>query len=133
MKSFDDVVKEMQIKIQRTKEIIVEEIEEKSTMCVTEIQNRTPVKSGDLRRSMTHGRIELKNKAYSVRLGSALPYAKSVEEGHKQQVGRYVPAIGKKLVKAFVPGRHMIEDSIEIYQKELQKSIKLRVKSEVFK
>lgn len=133
MKNFEDIRKEMQRKLQQTKDIILDEMEEKSTMCVGEIQSRTPVKSGNLRRSMTHGRIEILNKAYKVRIGSALPYAQAVEEGHFQEVGRYVPAIGKKLKKAFVPGKHMISNSIEIYQKELQKSIQHRIKNEVFK
>ncbi len=133
MRSFEDVAKEMQNKLQKTKDIILEEMEEKATTCVGEIQSRTPVKSGDLRRSMTHGKLELFNKVYKIKLGSALPYAKPVEEGHYQEVGRYVPAIGKKLVKSFVQGRHMIGDSIAIYQVELQKSIKSRLKSEVFK
>lgn len=133
MKSFEDLAKEIQKKLQQSKDIIVEEMEEKSTMCVAEIQSRTPVKSGNLRRSMTHGRIELINKTYKVKIGSAVPYAQLVEDGHHQEVGRYVPAIGKKLKKAFVPGRHMIRDSIDIYQKELQESIKSRLRSEVFR
>ncbi len=134
MLSFNDFKKKMMTKFSRVSGIIIEEMEEKSTMCVGEIQSRTPVKSGNLRRSMTHGKVEIvKFKTYKIRIGSALPYAQAVEEGHFQEVGRYVPAIGKKLVKSFVPGRHMIGDSIEIYQRELQKSIKDRIRDEVFK
>lgn len=133
MKSFEDLIKEIKIKSNQINNIIEEEMEDKATMCVAEIQANTPVKSGNLKRSMTHGRIELINKVYKVRIGSALPYAQAVEEGHFQEVGRYVPAIGKKLKRAFVPGRHMIGSSIEIYQKELQESIQDRIKNEVFK
>lgn len=133
MKSFEDLLKEIKRKSNQINNIIEEEMEEKSTMCVAEIQANTPVKSGNLRRSMTHGRVELTNKVYTVRIGSALPYAQAVEEGHFQEVGRYVPAIGKKLKRAFVQGKHMIGNSIEIYQKELQESIKDRIKNEVFK
>ena len=121
MKSFDDMIKEAQLKIQQTKDIIIEEMEDKADKCVGGIQAGTPVISGNLRRSMTHGQVELKNKIYSIRVGSALPYAQAVDEGHFQEVGKYVPAIGKKLVKEFVPGRHMIGDNITIYQEELQK------------
>lgn len=133
MKSFEDLLKEIKRKSNQINNIIEEEMEEKATMCVGEIQANTPVKSGNLRRSMTHGRIELTNKVYKVKIGSALPYAQAVEEGHFQEIGRYVPAIGKKLKRAFVPGKHMIGNSIEIYQKELQKSIQVRIKNEVFK
>lgn len=133
MKSFDDIAKEMQRKFQQVDNIIVEEMEEKTTMCVAEIQSRTPVKDGHLRRSITHRGVEKRYKIYKVKIGSSLPYAQAVEEGHFQEVGRYVPAIGKRLVKSFVPGKHMIGDSIEIYQGELQKSIQSRIKSEVFR
>lgn len=133
MKSFEDLLKEIEKKSNQINDIIEEEMEEKATMCVAEIQSRTPVKSGNLRRSMTHGKVELISKVYRVRIGSALPYAQAVEEGHFQEVGRYVPAIGKKLRRSFVPGKHMIGDSIEIYQNELQKSIQHRLKNEVFK
>jgi len=133
MFSFEEMQKEMAKKLEQTKNIILEEIEEKATMCVAETQSRTPVKSGNLRRSMTHGEVEQKFKIYKVKIGSSLPYAQAVEEGHSQEVGRYVPAIGKKLKKSFVQGRHMIGDSVEIYQRELQQSIEYRIKNEVFK
>jgi hypothetical protein len=131
MNSFEDFAKEMQRKFYRVNTIILEEMEEKATMCVAEAQSRTPVKSGNLRRSMTHGQVEKISKIYKVKIGSSLPYAQAVEEGHSQEVGRYVPTIGKKLVKSFVLGRHMIGNSIEIYQRELEKSIEERIKSEV--
>ena len=133
MKSFEDFGKEMFKRFNQVGNIIVEEMEEKATMCVGEIQSRTPVKRGNLRRSMTHKGVEKRFKIYKVRIGSALPYAQPVEEGHFQEVGKYVPAIGKKLVKSFVPGKHMIGDSIEIYQRELQKGIQDRIKNEVFR
>ncbi len=133
MKSFEDAAREALNKIQQIRNIITEEMDDKATGCVGEIQARTPVKSGDLRRSMTHGKVELMNKTYKIRLGSALLYAQPVEEGHFQAVGKYVPAIGKKLVKSFVPGKHMIADSLTIYQKELETSIQSRIKSEVFR
>jgi hypothetical protein len=134
MKSFEDFSKEMLEKFKQVNNIVLEEMEEKATMCVGEIMARTPVKSGTLRRSMTHTEVKKVGKIYSVKVGSRIEvadYAEAVEEGHKQTPGRYIPAIGKKLVQSFVPGRHMIGDSIEIYQRELQDSIKNRIKSEV--
>ena len=35
-----------------------------------------------------------------------------MEWGHRQDVGRYVPAIGKKLKEPFVEGRHMLRDAV---------------------
>ena len=64
-------------------------------------------------------------------IGSSLEYVKYVEEGHKQEVGKYVPAIGKKLKKEFVPGNHVIKDSVDLYQPKLIKRIQERVEKEV--
>lgn len=133
MFSFEEMQKEMAKKFEEINNIIEEEMEEKATMCVAEAQSRTPVKSGDLRRSMTHGEVKKNLNVYEVEVGSALEYAQAVEEGHKQEVGKYIPAIGKRLKQSFVQGRHMIGDSIEIYQRELNNSIEDRIKNEVFK
>lgn len=38
-------------------------------------------------------------------------YASYVEHGHRQEAGRFVPAIGKKLKAGFVEGVHMLENS----------------------
>lgn len=36
-------------------------------------------------------------------------YASFVNDGHRQQKGRFVPAIGKRLTKSFVPGKHITD------------------------
>ena len=38
-------------------------------------------------------------------------YAPYVEYGHRQTPGRYVPAIGKRLVKSWVEGQHFLKIS----------------------
>ena len=70
---------------------------------------RTPVKTGDLRRSW-----ELKGPFFSgtdisVELRNSKNYASFVENGHRQTPGRYVPAIGKKLKASWVPGQHFLQ------------------------
>lgn len=40
-------------------------------------------------------------------------YAAHVEYGHRQKVGQYVPAIGKRLKKPFVEGEHMLRDAVQ--------------------
>lgn len=40
-------------------------------------------------------------------------YAPYVEFGHAQQPGRYVPAIGKRLVRDFVPGKPFFFPAVE--------------------
>ena len=48
---------------------------------------------------------------YTVEIINPVSYASYVEYGHRQTVGRYVPAIGKKLKKGFVRGNNMLQIS----------------------
>lgn len=116
-----DFAKQMQKNFEQVNNIISQEMEEKATMCVAESQARCPVKTGNLRRSITHSDVEKNGDTYSVKIGSALDYAQAVEEGHITTKGN------------FVQGRHMIGDSIEIYQRALDESVKERIKNEVGK
>ena len=50
-------------------------------------------------------------QSYAVTVENATPYASDVEYGHRQTPGRYVPAIGKRLVASWVEGKHMLEIS----------------------
>ena len=45
---------------------------------------------------------------YTIEVVNPVHYASYVEYGHRQEVGRYVPAIGKKLVNAWVDGKKML-------------------------
>lgn len=69
-----------------------------------------PVDTGNLRNSIT-SEVDMDEKA--VYVGTAVEYAPSVEFGHHQQVGRYVPQIGKRLVREFVPGKPFLAPAIE--------------------
>lgn len=69
----------------------------------------SPVDTGNLREAWKrsapdNGRVEVYNNT---------EYAAHVEYGHRQQVGRYVPAIGKRLKKPFVEGKHMLRDAVQ--------------------
>ena len=131
MNSLEDLIKEAEQAAEKINGIIVEEMEEKATMCIGSVQAATPVKTGNLKRSITHSNIKQVPNGYSVTIGSSLAYAQAVEEGHKQNVGHYVSAIGKKLKKSFVPGKHMIRDNVQRYQPILEDSIKERIEREV--
>lgn len=47
-----------------------------------------------------------------------------VEYGHRQKIGRYVPAIGKKLVAPFVRGRFMLRTAVAMRQIKFYKDLK---------
>ena len=42
-----------------------------------------------------------------------MEYAEFVEDGHRQEPGRYVPALGKQLKQSYVPGQYMLTLSIK--------------------
>lgn len=131
MNSFEDMIKAAELASRMTEEIIYDEFNKTGVECVAEIKANEPVVTGNLRRSITSSDVELNGYEYSMTIGSSLSYAKPVEEGHKQEVGKYVPTIGKKLKKEFVPGNHAIKDAVDLYQPKLITRIQERVEREV--
>ncbi|MDD6716387.1 MAG: HK97 gp10 family phage protein [Firmicutes bacterium] len=55
--------------------------------------------------------IEHKGKVYLIEIINPVYYASYVEYGHRQEPGRYVPAIGKRLKKRWVKGKHFLKIS----------------------
>lgn len=72
---------------------------------------------GTLKKSWTAGEIRRNGSNYTVEISNPEVYASYVEYGHRQQPGRYVPALGKRLKKGWVPGKHMLT----ISEKELRR------------
>ena len=56
---------------------------------------------------------------YVIIIENPVKYASYVEYGHRQEPGRYVAAIGKRLVKSWVEGKYMLT----ISEKELESDI----------
>ena len=50
-------------------------------------------------------------------------YAAHVEWGHRQKVGKYIPALGKTLKKPFVEGRHMLRDAVAETEEYLEDDV----------
>ena len=65
--------------------------------------------SEHMRRSWSAGDIVKNSKGYALPVYNTASYASFVNDGHRQQSGRFVPAIGRRLVKSWVPGLHMAE------------------------
>lgn len=107
--------------------ICIECAEEIALRLLRKVKLRTPVDSGRLRDSW---RIEGVNKSggeYVVEIINSLEYASYVENGHRQELGRFVPAIGKRLVKSYVPGKYMLRISEQEVQKEADKLVQNRI------
>ncbi len=79
----------------------------------------TPVDSGRLRNDWQRttpqdARVTVYNNT---------EYAAHVEWGHRQNVGQYVPAIGKKLKQPFVEGQHMLRDAVDETNEHLEDDV----------
>ena len=83
-------------------------------------KEKCPVKSGRLRNSITHARVSEDTEA----IGTDVEYAPFVELGHNQQPGRYVPAIGKRLVASHVAAKPFLKPAVDNYQNEYLEIIK---------
>ena len=81
-----------------------------------------PVDTGNLRNSITHGVVVGDGKVTAV-IGTDVGYAPFVELGHAQQVGRFVPKIKKRLVRAWVPGKPFLRPAFENHTDEIEKII----------
>ena len=89
-----------------------------------------PVKTGNLRNSITYaigGEAASTGEGaapadpdgtITLYVGSNVEYAPYVELGHYQQPGRYVPAIGKRLVASYVAARPFLRPAIENHTTE---------------
>lgn len=83
------------------------------------------VKTDVLRGSITH---QPQGEDTMV-IGTDVKYAPYVELGHHQEPGRYVPAIGKRLVKSWVPPKPYLRPAIENHTDEYEKIITEELKT----
>ena len=123
-----DNIEELESVLNGIQELLVTGVTEIMTDSADDIVNNTKKRTnritGKLQDSWQHEEVKVNKKGnFSVEIGSDCEYAKFVEEGHRQEVGRYVPAIGKKLKAPFVKGKHMLGDSITQEEDNLQKNI----------
>ena len=84
-----------------------------------------PVQTGNLKNSMTS---EVSQEEKAVYVGTAVEYAPFVEFGHHQEVGRYVPAIGKRLVREFVPAQPFLKPAIQNHLDEYKNILETELK-----
>lgn len=107
---------------------LAKEIPELEKSCANElgarlirsVKQKTPVgiypsesgkAGGTLRRNWQIQGTRALTGRYEIDITNNTEYASYVEYGHRQDVGRYVPAIGKRLKNPWVEGRHMLRDS----------------------
>jgi len=74
---------------------------------------KCPVKTSNLKNSITHH-----SSPEMAVVGTDVEYAPYVEFGHRQEPGRYVPAIGKRLVASYVDGIPYMAPAVENHADE---------------
>lgn len=77
---------------------------------------KCPVKTSTLRKSITHRVVE-----DAVQIGTNVEYAPHVEYGHVQEVGRYVPALGKRLVADHVKAQPYLRPAVSNHVEEYKR------------
>ena len=85
-------------------------------------QDLCPVDTGLLRDSITHAYND-EGDQVTLLVGTNVEYAPYVELGHKQQPGRYVPKIGKRLKRSWVPGKPFLRPAFENHRDEIEQII----------
>lgn len=93
--------------------------------CEKYAKMKCPVQTGRLRNSITH---DVRMDEETVYVGTNVEYAPYVEFGHMQEVGRYVPAIGKRLVQPKIEAKHFLKPAVEEHKDEYK-----RMADEAFK
>lgn len=93
---------------------------------LAKVKKRTPVgvypaesgkMGGTLRRKWSMSQIEDHGTYFEIRVINPTEYASYVEYGHRQEPGRFVQALGKRLKKAWVDGQFFLTKSeLEIEQ-----------------
>ena len=58
-------------------------------------------------------KVVVDGKEYSLDITNPVHYASYVEFGHRQEVGRFVPAIGKRLKKPWVEGQFILTNAMK--------------------
>lgn len=69
---------------------------------------RRVAQGGTLRRAWHVGEIEKRGRVFLTSVRNPVKYAPYVEYGHRQEPGRYVPQIGKRLKQRWVEGQFMM-------------------------
>ncbi len=123
LRKLNKVLEELE---QRELEEIIESFAKKvAAMLITLITQKTQVVTGDLRRGWTGGtdtspqtyanslEVKREGESFVITIQNDMKYASYVESGHSQQVGRYVPKLGKRLKKPWVDGQFMCKISID--------------------
>ena len=109
LESFRDQIQKMEQ--QAVNEFFESLAKEIAARLLRKVIKRTPAKTGNLRNlwgAAKDIKVKKTGNNYEVTIENSASYASYVEYGHRQTPGRYVPAIGKRLVNDWVDGKFML-------------------------
>ena len=89
-----------------------------------DVRANTNVVTGDLRRSTIFEGTEKNGSEFIVAVSNNLEYAEHYEYGHRQTPGRFVPAIGKRLVAKHVRGRYTFRNAKRCAKEKVHAALK---------
>lgn len=105
----------------KPEEAIKAALKEAALTALRNVKMRTPVVTGTLKREWKVTSITREDNAWVIVLYNDTKYAPYVEYGHRQEPGRYIPALGKRLKKNWVPGQYIMKISCDEVQKNMGK------------
>ena len=86
-------------------------------------QELCPVgETGNMRNGITHAYNDDGHQV-TLLVGTNVYYAPYVELGHHQEPGRYVPKLGKRLVRSWVPGKPFLRPAFENHLDEIEQIV----------
>lgn len=94
---------------------------ELAQMYLDQVTELTPVVTGNLKGDWHNTTPKITKQSCSVDIVNGSEYASYVEYGHRQKVGKYIPALGKRLVKPWVKGRFMMDKTNRIIEEGMPK------------
>ncbi len=90
---------------------------------------RTPTDTGQLKNSWKVEKVTKEGTTYKVIIINSMNYAAYVEFGHRQEVGRFIPTIKKRLVKPWVKGKFMLTISEHELEGQMENIIAKRIEN----
>ena len=114
-KAFEKIAKNFEEATKKDigEQLVIDILYEVGNRVLDATKNRTPVKSGVLHDRWYISSVKRSGNNLYIEIYNNMEYASFVEYGHRQDVGRYVPAIGKRLKNEWVEGKFMLTISMK--------------------
>jgi len=123
----DKYRKELQAMLDDISEIDKRVLNKAVNVGLADAKRNTPVVTGFMRKSWAVSPTKKTSQGVEKELINSADYSSFVNYGHRQEVGRYVPAIGKRLVRPWVKGKFILEKAVSKVEKQLVEEFRKEV------